>query len=414
MNRILRLDYETSGTAELSGKNSVGLWNYASNPETKILMLGHELPDEKSIDLWEPHICNIPPNLLDALYEAADPTSDLFVSAFNSSFERYITHFKLGITIPASKFIDPQVGARYLSMPGDLESVCEILGLPADLQKDKRGEALIDLFSLPKTRKKKEGGGVYFNDHKSHPEQWVEFGNYCRQDVRAEKEISRRMEILGALPLPPFERRLWVFDQRVNDRGMPVDVDFVHKALRLALRAKNEALEKQNKLTGLENANSQAQLLPWVKERGYQFNTLRKETVDAVLKDPETKITPECREVLKARREAASTSYTKLAAILRQVCPDGRLRNQFIFMGSSRCGRWSGNAVQLHNMARPDGTFEKRKNLEDARALIYAEDYEGIKKRFETTDKDGAVKPGSVLLVIKNCIRTVFVAPRIV
>src|SRR5579859_7516473 len=191
MSRILRLDYETSGTAELSGKNSVGLWNYASHSETKILMLGHELPGAKSVDLWEPHVCNIPPDLLDALYEAADPTSDLFVSAFNSSFERYITHFKLGITIPASKFVDPQTSARYLSMPGDLESVCEILDLPADLQKDKRGTALIDLFSEPKTRKKKEGGGIYFNDWNTHPEQWIEFGNYCKQDVRAEKEISR-------------------------------------------------------------------------------------------------------------------------------------------------------------------------------------------------------------------------------
>jgi hypothetical protein len=80
----------------------------------------------------------------------------------------------------------------------------------------------------------------------------------------------------------------------------------------------------------------------------------------------------------------------------------------FIFMGSSRCGRWSSGAVQLHNMARPDKVFESRKNLADGRALILAEDYEGIKERFKDP-KTG--KPGSVLLVIKNCIRTVFVAP---
>lgn len=407
MNKILRLDFETRSTAELRGKNSVGLWNYANHPETKVLMLAYKLPGSKEVELWQPHFGPMPCDLMAALI---DP--EVTCSAFNSAFERYILQYRLGITIPASRFIDPQVGARYLSMPGDLESVCEILNLPPNLQKDKRGEALIDLFSLPKTRKKKEGGGVYFNDYKSHPNEWTEFGNYCKQDVRAEEEISRRMEILGALPLPAFERKLWIFDQKVNDRGMPVDVDFVQKAYRLALRAVKEAKERQNKLTGLENANSQSQLLPWVRARGYQFNTLRKETVDAVLKDPETQITPECREVLKARREAASTSYTKLAAILRQVCLDGRLRNQFIFMGSSRCGRWAGNAVQLHNMARPDGTFEKRRNLEDARALIYAEDFEGIKERFKMTEKDGTIKPGSVLLVIKNVIRTVFVAPR--
>lgn len=404
---VLRLDFETRGVLPLGGKDSVGLYNYANSDQTSILMLGYKLPESKKVELWEPHLGAMPANLLAALVD-----SEVTVSAFNSAFERYMLQYKLSIAIPASRFIDPQVGARYLSMPGDLESVCEILDLPPNLQKDKRGEALIDLFSLPKTRKKKEGGGVYFNDWVSHPKEWEEFCEYCRKDVVAEEEISRRMEILGALHLPSFERKLWIFDQKVNDRGMPVDEDFVQKAYGLALRAKKEALEKQNKLTGLENANSQAQLLPWVKARGYLFNTLRKETVDAVLKDPETQITPECREVLKARREAASTTYTKLAAILRQVCSDGRIRNLFIFMGSSRCGRWAGSGLQFHNMARPDGTFEKRQNLDDARALIYAEDYEGIKERFKTTEKDGTEKLGSVLLVIKNVIRTVFVAPK--
>jgi DNA polymerase len=104
------------------------------------------------------------------------------------------------------------------------------------------------------------------------------------------------------------------------------------------------------------------------------------------------------------RAEAASTSYQKLGKILECVSPDGRLRGQFIFMGSSRCGRWSGNAVQLHNMARPSVVgghdFEDQKVVQDARAMIHAEDYDAIKAKF-----------GSVLLVVKSLIRTVFVAP---
>ena len=406
--RYLRLDYETRGTAELSGKNSVGLYNYVNHPETQPLMLAYKLPDAEDVRLWQMHISPMPKELGEALLEAADRTSDLYATAFNSPFERYFTQFHYGITIHPSKWIDSQVGARYLAMPASLEDVCVVLGLPKHLRKDKRGEELIDLFCLPKTRKKKEGGGTYFNDWNSHPSEWEEFCNYCRQDVVAEEEVARRIGILQALPLPPFEQRLWVFDQIVNDRGMPVDVDFVQKSLRLATRAKEERAEELNALTGLENANSTTQLLPWVQARGYEFNTLRKETVEAVLKDPDAKITEECRAVLQGRREASSTSYTKLAAILRQVCFDGRLRNQFIFMGSSRCGRWAGNAVQLHNMARPNAMFERRNNLEDARKLIYAEDYEGLKARFAEKGK-----PGNVLLIIKNVIRTVFVAPEV-
>jgi DNA polymerase len=296
-----------------------------------------------------------------------------------------------------------------------LETVCYALDLPEGLYKDKRGGELIDLFCVPKKTRKKKGEEqqIYFNDWKSNPNEWAEFGEYCKQDVIAEEEVYRRIEMLEALPLPPFEQKLWIFDQTVNDRGLPVDVDFVQKMLKIAVRAKQESLDAANAITGLENSNSTTQLLPWVRERGYPYNTLNKNFVDAVLKDTEVNITPECRAALKARRESASTSYTKLSAILRQVSNDRRLRYQFIFMGSSRCGRWAGNAVQPHNLARPgvvgktnenpDGyNFEDMEVVNDARAMIYREDYDALKAKYK-----------EVLLVVKFLIRTVFVAPEV-
>jgi DNA polymerase len=395
--KILRIDFETYGVLELGGQKAAGVYNYATHPLTEVLMLAYKLPGAKTVELWQPHLGAIPDDLRAALLNPA-----VTVSAFNSTFERYILQHILGIILPVSKFIDPQASARYLSMPGDLDEVSTVLDLPKNLAKDKRGEALIKLFCEPQKDKKKKGEEQTYsrNNWETHPAEWEEFCNYCKQDVVAEEEVSRRMELLGALPLPPFERQVWEFDQRVNDRGMPVDRDFVVKAYALAERSKKEAKDKQNEITGLENANSRDQVLPWLKARGYPFNTLRKETVDSVLGDPEVVLADEARTVLKSRREASSTSYTKLAAILRQLSPDNRLRGQFIYMGSPRCGRWAGNAVQLHNMSRPDKVFEEMENLVAAREMIYKEDYDGIKKRF-----------GSVLLTVKNCIRTVFVAP---
>ena len=400
--RFLRMDYETRGTAELRGKNSVGLYNYVHHKDTLPLMLAYKLPGNKEVDLYRIDRDKglLPKDLTEAMKEAADPTSNLFATAFNSPFERWFTKVHFQIDLPASKWIDSQVSARYLSLPADLESVCEILDLPANLRKDKRGEALIDLFSLPKKRKKKEGGDTYFNDWLSHPAEWEEFCVYCIQDVRSEEEISRRMEILGALPLPEFERKLWMFDQKVNDRGVLVDVDFVTKALELAERSKQESLDEQNKTTGLENANSTSQLLPWAQERGYPFGTLRKDTISSVLKDPEVKLSEECRIVLTKRLEAGSTSYTKLASILRNVSSDGRLRGQFVFMGASRTGRFSGNAVQLQNLARPTAEFENIDTLTEAREMIRQMKYDEIKTRF-----------GSVLTVVKSCLRSAFIAP---
>ena len=398
--KILRIDFETYSEAALGGQESVGVWNYANHPSTQVLMLAYKLPYATGVQLWEPHLGPMPDNLRAAL---EDP--EVSVSAFNSAFERYILQYKLGIVVPVSRFVDPQVSCRYLSMPGDLDEASDILGLPANLAKDKRGHVLIKLFCEPQENKKKRGEAqTYFKaDWNSHPREWEEFCNYCKQDVVAEGEVTRRCDILGAFPLPPFERRVWEFDQRVNDRGIPVDREFVVKMYGLAVRSKQEALDKQNAITGLENANSQQQLLPWVKARGYPRNTLRKETVDSVLKDPEVKLTDEARAVLTSRREASSTSYQKLNAILRQLSPDNKLRGQFIFMGSPRCGRWSGNAVQLHNIARPGvlngHDFEDMRVMTEAREMIQREDYDGIKAKY-----------GSVLLTVKNCIRTVFVA----
>jgi len=400
--KTLRLDFETRSELILGGQESVGLYNYATHKSTLVLMLAYKMPGSKVVDIWFPHLGPMSAELRAAIL---DPS--VTISAFNCAFERYILRYKCDLLVHPSRFSDPQVGARYLSLPASLEEVGEILTLPENLMKDKRGSALIKIFCEPKWTRKKKGieSTMYFNDWNSHPVEFAEFADYCKQDIIAEEEVERREIILEALPLPPFEQRLWIFDQIVNDRGMPVNVEFVQKAHKLGVRAKEEAIAAQDKITGLENSNSVQQLLPWAKERGYPYNTLGKDFVDAVLKDPAIVLSEECRLVLTKRREAASTTYTKLAKILRQVSPDGRLRNMFIFMGSSRCGRWSSGAVQLHNMARPDKMFESRKNLADARTLILAEDYEGIKERFKDP-KTG--KPGSVLLVIKNTIRTVF------
>jgi DNA polymerase len=398
-------DFESRSTVAPS---DVGTYNYIFHPETEPLFFWYRLgSDYKLWRIWEGQ--PIPQELHEALMNPK-----VMIVAFNSAFERYMLR-RLGYNIPASRFIDPQVGGRYLSLPASLEVQGTVLGLPANLAKDKRGHELIKLFSekvVSKKTKKNPNPVSYYNDWNSHPKEWQEFLDYGRQDVIAEGELLRRMRLLGGMPLPEFEQRLWLFDQDVNDRGMPVDVEFVRRMYALALDAKKEAKENFEKMTGVVNANSPAQIKMWAKTQGYPYPSIGKDVVASALKDLNLQLSDLCREALKMRAEAASTSYQKLGKILEMVSPDGRLRGQFVFMGSARCGRWAGNAVQLHNMARPgvlktkvDGVevlhdFEDQKVVKDARAMVYAQDYEGIKKKY-----------GSVLLVVKFLIRTVFVAP---
>jgi DNA polymerase len=393
------IDFESRNP--LVGPSDVGLHNYIFSPETEPLFLWYRIGDGeyKCWRIWEGE--SMPIELAVAIMEETVK----FV-AFNSAFERCMFR-KLNWEIPASRFIDPQVGGRYLSLPASLDVQGKVLGLPPSLAK--REGDLVQFFckhQIVKATKKREGRASY-NDWNSHPKEWAEFLEYGRQDVVAEGELLRRMRILGALPLPEFEQRLWILDQKINDRGMPVDKEFVRKMYALAIRAKAEKKKEFEDFTGVKNANSPAQVKAWAKPQGYPFDSLKKDTVTSVLKDPTRILTDDCRTALKMRAEAASTSYQKLGKILEHISSDGRLRGQFIFMGSSRCGRWSGNAVQLHNMARPlppkdlNGyDFEDQKVVQEARAMVHAEDYDGIKAKY-----------GSVLLVVKSLIRTVFVAP---
>lgn len=394
MKNWFHIDFETRSYLDISEH---GLDNYATHVSTEPLMLGYKYGRESVASLHEFRNGSLPNNVFKAL---GDPNQTLV--AFNSAFERYILSYCFGIVLPASRFQDPQASARYLSLPADLETVGEVLHLGKEFQKDKRGKDLIHLFCEPKVTKKKKGEvqKAFFNDWDSHLEEWKLFCEYCRQDVIAEEEVGRRLNLLDVFPLPEFERRVWIFDQKVNDRGFPISRVFITNALEGAEAAKKDALDAQNKLTGLKNSNSPSQLLPWVKQRGYPRGTLRKETVELMLKDPDVKLTETCREVLTKRKEAASTTYKKLTTMLRHVSSDDRLRDQFIYMGSARCGRWSSGASQLHNMARPTSEFESVETLDIARALIYEKDFTGVKTRYK-----------SILLTVKSLIRTAFEAP---
>lgn len=413
--QFLIVDFETRGVVDLRGKNSVGLYNYATHPQTEALMLGYalaNLQEKPRPSLWR--IWNregVPDDLAKWIFDDRYP-----IAAWNSQFERYIFEHKLNFHIPIERFQDPQASSRYLSLTGDLADDGRALWLPADLAKEHKGEEYIKMFSMlthvKENKKKGTPASSYFRDESTDPEEWKGFEDYCCQDVVAEWEMMRREALVQAFPLPERERRIWFFDQRVNDRGIPVDIEFVKAALALALKAKEKSLEYISKLTGVENPRSIPKMLAWCQAQGYPEDSLDKDFVTPILKKKRDLLTPICIKVLEARKAAASTTYTKLGAIIRQICPDGRLRNQFIYMGSSRCGRWSGNAVQLHNMARPEERFEDKKVMDRARQLIRVGDFWGIIEEFGKgpDPEDNTPDYGAVLLTIKNTIRTVFVA----
>ena len=407
----LHIDFETRSALDLK---LVGLDNYARHPSTRVLMMAWAI-DKSPVQLIEwcsetnkPRLDDVSPEFRDAL---KDP--HVLKYAWNAGFERTMFQYQFGLWAPFQEWRDPMIFARYLSLPGALEDFQKNMSLPLSLAKMSEGKRLIKLFCKPiKERKRKKSNNegtlfdisplsetvteAKFNNWQTHPEEWKTFGEYCKQDVVAERSAGEFCE--RYFPLPETELRGWFLDQKINQAGMPADDKFAENSVILAERAKNNAKEEAKRLTGLDNPNSRDKMLAWCQARGYTFKSLRKEPVAIFLAGdvPNTTL----KAALALRGESAKTSYTKLKKIRSAIAEDGRLRNQFLFMGSARAGRWSGQDVQLHNMARPVKELEEQEVLDKVRDCIYRLDYDGLKAIYI-----------SALTAVTSCIRSTFVAP---
>ena len=389
--KLLFADFETRGPLDLS---EVGLDRYARQAEP--LILGWAV-NNKNVLPWLPIMGEtMPSELEDAVLDPA-----VIIISWNAQFERCIFKHALRIDIPIARFRDPMILARSLSMPGKLESVCDILKIAEDKAKLKDGARLIKLFCEPNGQAGQEtlyGVSKGFNLPQEFPEDWQKFIEYCRRDVEIERLLFHKMEKLS---FPEEQWADWHLDQKINETGIPINLARARKALALAERYKKESREKLNQLTGLENANSRDQLLPWLEARGYAWGSLLKNYVEMELKNAASKLTAEAREVLLLRQKSSQNSYKKLERLLAQTGPDGFLRYQFMYMGAARTGRWSAGGVQVMNFPRPIKSVEK--NPERALELLDAENYEQILAEYD----------GSTLPFVASCLRMMIEVPSV-
>jgi DNA polymerase bacteriophage-type len=407
----LHHDYETRSEIDLPAR---GLHNYAAHPSTQILMESWAVDDGK-VHLWLPHESPMPNELRDAL---TDP--HVIKTAWNSTFEQYITAKLLGMEIPFEQWDDVMIHARHLSMPGSLASVGKILGLkeiPASAINDRPsmfeeqedappstseakigdGERLIKLFCEPAYLGGKDTlfgpSQTVFRDWRTHPHEWERFCEYCRQDTVAERTLLKKMSLF---PLPEVEQRGWVLDQKINATGLPVDRILVENAIDFTNRAQAELRGKLHEITELDNPNSRDQLLAWARSRGYPFNSLRKDWVNRALVE---NLSPEVREALELRKQLAKTGAKKYAAILELMGADNRLRHQYSFLGAARTGRWASNGgVNVQNLSR--STKEVEQKIELAIELVRSGDYDTANREFP-----------SIMDLVNTLVRSAFRAP---
>ena len=375
MERVLEMDIESFSDVDLI---KCGVYAYADSPAFEILLFAYSFDggETQIIDLAQGE--KLPAEVEDAIFDVS-----VTKTAYNANFERTCLSKHFGRYIPPESWHCSAVQAAMLALPRSLEDVGRVLGL--DEQKMKEGKELIRYFCIP-CKPTKANGGRMRNLPCHAPEKWELFKTYCKRDVDVEKSIRRK---LHNFPIPESEMELYRLDQRINDRGVLVDMGLVEQAIACERLHKEVVTKRAYELTGLENPNSVAQLKGWLGDMGMEAESLSKKAVAEMIAETDGEV----EELLRLRLLMAKTSVKKYEAMERSVCSDGRVHGLLQFYGANRTGRFAGRLVQIQNLPQnhiPD--------LELARELVKQGRFEDIKLLYDSTPN-----------VLSELIRTAFI-----
>jgi DNA polymerase len=331
----LYLDLETYSPVPITH----GTHRYAEEAE---VLLAAWAWDDKPVQVID--CTGVWPEFAPSLQAAIDKADTVVIH--NSHFDRTVLRH-VGVNVPVEKIRDTMVQALAHSLPGSLGTLCDVLGVPTDKAKDKAGKKLIHLFTKPRPKNMK----LRRADSVSHPTEWNEFIEYARLDVDAMRDVYGRLPNWNN---SRSERNLWRIDQGVNDRGIAIDLELAHAALRAFRRTSGTLAARAADLTGghVTKLTQGARFLQYLRDyHNFTPNNLTKGTVAELLRSDG--LTPFVRELLEIRQQAAATSPAKYKVLLDATSSDGRLRGTLQFCGASRTGRDAGRIFQPQNLPRP-------------------------------------------------------------
>ena len=341
MGERLHIDYETASKSDIK---KVGSYNYVRHPSTRALMLGWEIGPYGG--LWDIHHDQPMPKVLREATE--DPSVERW--AFNAAFEAGVDRHVMRLDIPIERYRCSMVLGYSMGLGGSIDyppgtttnSKVKVarglagflleMGAPQEFWKDTSGSDLITLFSV-------KGA-----DPDAHADRWEKFCEYCIQDVGAERWLTEAL--LQYAPMREVDWQDWAIDQKINNRGVPIDLRLVDMALSVADQEKERLREVLAEATKLKNPNSNPQMLGYLQKQGVEIANLRAETVQQAIVDY-----PAEAPVMRMYQQLNKRSVSKWEAY-KACAPDGRMRGAHQFRGASRTGRDAHRLVQLGNLPR--------------------------------------------------------------
>lgn len=359
----LHIDYEVFSEDDLTRS---GVYRNAEHPSTEIIACSYAF-DDGPVTLWIPYD-NVPEKIWHEVKVLRPDARIIFgsqcpaeifayiqgsgeIRAHNAQYERVQTNGVAGkkLGIPEIKIEQTVCTAAKMSangLPRSLDMAAKALGTPLKAEGGR-----IEMLQLTKPRKPTKTDPSTRWTFENAPEKWVAMYVYSIDDTEAERGID------NAVPdLIPSEQQIYHLDQRINQRGVAVDLQAVNNILAVVEEYKSWLARECQRLTedwkgdGL-NPTQREKIAEWVRANGWpNLADMQAETVKTLCKNPEV---PECvKQVLRIYSTYNAKAVSKLQAILDAVCADGRLRGMFLFLGAGT-GRWSSLIVQLQNLMRP-------------------------------------------------------------
>lgn len=277
-----------------------GPWKYAEHPSTFLQRVSYAVGDDPTSH-WRPGE-PVPAEIV------AHVGAGLPIVAYDASFERAIWRHVLQ---PRYAWPEPKLEqwhstaamAAAMALPRSLSEAARVLGLP--FQKD--------------------------------------------ADIETRRALLKAL--LPLMAVPPFEREVWLLDQKINERGITVDLGLVRRAQSIAEQAKAKLDAEMSEVTeGKVVKTTQIERLrAWCREiQDLELGTLNHGEIERVLAR-QLDLHPQVRRALEIRLEAAKSSTSKLPAILDQTGADGRMRHNLVYHGAST-GRWTAQGAGLQNL----------------------------------------------------------------
>lgn len=396
MNR-LTIDFETRSACDLK---KAGAYKYSLDSSTMPTCMAFKTRSNPNTALLKFHMVNLPfektPIEFQKNWARFINEGYLFV-AHNAFFEQCIYN-----NIMVRRYGWPKIPPRLwrctaakaaaCALPRSLEGAGAAMELTT--QKDKRGFVAMMLTCKP-TRawnawnkeheklKHQDDPVLLLNSIKNEPPKFLEPGanpqvwetlyTYCKIDVKTEELLDM------ALPdLIPDEQEIWFLNQRLNWRGLRIDIPTVKKIVGIMEVEGKKKLKELDHLTNgmITKPGAIASILEFIREeKGGAMPNLRAKTVDDKLK--EDGISPRVRRLLELRQMLSKTSTKKYQTFLNRAMPDWRCRDILLYHGAST-GRDTGVGLQPHNF--PRGMMKVDKNDPYADVENVAQwDYETLK-----------------------------------